>query len=97
MDKKEKIINAIFMAIDEVNEKLPREHRIEKSPQAPWLGPASRLDSMGLIFLIVAIEKKIKEKLGVDIKIANEKMIFLQDSPLQNADRLASHISLLLR
>ena len=96
METSDKIINTIFKAVDEVNKKLPQERRLERSIDAAWLGPSSKLDSLGLVFLIVAVEKNIKEDFGVAIRIVGEKIASLNNSPLRSAGSLARHIQSLL-
>jgi len=96
MTKRERVIQAIFSAVDEVNEQLPKEEQLEKSIDTVLFGGSGKLDSLGLVTLIVATEQKIEEQFGVTITIADEKAMSQKDSPLKTIGTLADYISLLL-
>lgn len=90
-----KIIQVIFSAIDEINQQLPKEQRLEKSIDAVLFGRSGKLDSLGLVNLIVATEQKIEEKFGVTMNLADERTMALENSPFETVRTLADHISLL--
>ena len=54
MIKNERIIQAIFSAINEVNHLMPDEKQLEKSVNTALSGTSSELDSLGLVNLIIA-------------------------------------------
>ena len=90
-----KIIQVIFSAIDEINQQLPKEQRLEKSIDAVLFGRSGKLDSLGLVNLIVATEQKIEEQFGVTMNLADERTMALENSPFETVRTLADHISLL--
>ena len=61
MTKKEKIITAVYAAIDQLNELLPENSRLEKSLYAPLVDKSGKLDSLAIVNLVVATEEKIDE------------------------------------
>ena len=63
----EKIIQSIYSAIDEINQQLPVEQRLDKSIDMVLLGSSGRLDSLGIINLIVLTEQEVEKKLGAKI------------------------------
>ena len=96
MTMNERVLQAMFKAMDEVNQVLPKEQRLEKSVDTVVLGNQGTLDSLGLVNLIVAIEQKIEEEFGVTIIMTDEKIILEDDRPVKTIGTLAEDISLIL-
>lgn len=90
---KQRIAETIFNIIDEINEQLPHDARIDKSVETILLGASSVLDSMGIVFLIVATEKKFKEEFAVDVKLTNDVNIFRENNPLRTVGTFIDYIS----
>ena len=95
--KDERIIQTIFSAIDEINQQLPKEQRLEKSNGAVLFDRLGNLDSMGLVSLVVAVEQKIEEEFGIMIVLTDEKVMSQKYSPFRNVKTLSNRISTLLR
>jgi len=72
MERIEVVKKAVFEAIDEVNEMLSEEYKLQKSPDTVLLGESSSLDSVGLVSFIVAAEEHINTDLGVSISLVDE-------------------------
>ncbi|SVD51779.1 uncharacterized protein METZ01_LOCUS404633, partial [marine metagenome] len=53
------IIDLIFDTIDKFNNEYSDEIQLEKSSHTALLGQGSKLDSLGLINLIVAVEQNV--------------------------------------
>ncbi len=68
-----RVLAAVFGAIDDANQLLPAEHHVEKSLDAPILGPTAELDSMGFINLIAALEERIEAELGVTLSLVGRE------------------------
>lgn len=96
MTKNERIIQAIFSAVDEVNQQLPKEQQLEKSIDTVLFGQSGRLDSLGLVNLIVTTEQRIEEEFGVPITLANERAMSQNNSPFKTIGTLADYTALLL-
>lgn len=92
----ERVLRAIFRAVDEVNQILPKEQRLEKSVDSVVLDNTGRLDSLGLVNLIVAIEQKIEDEFGVTVNITDERVMLRNDSLVKTMGMLAADISLVL-
>ena len=97
MISQEKITQVIFNAIDDLNQLLPRDRRLEKSQETVLSGPVGGLDSLGLINLIVATEQKIQEELNVAISLADGKAMALPYNPFESIGTLAGYISVILK
>ena len=89
MIEKEKIIQAIFSAIDDLNEQLAPEKQLEKSASTVLFGKSAKLDSLGFINLIVAIEEKVEEAFDVIVAIADERAMSQASSPFKTVETLA--------
>ncbi len=92
MSNQEIVLASIYRAIDELNELEPTERRIEKMPDTPLYGPASVLDSLGLVNLIIAIENEVDESCGATLTIADERAMSRKESPFRTIQSLADYI-----
>ena len=92
----ERVPEAIYRAIDEVNELLPKDHRMKKSVDTALYGRTGSLDSLGLVNLIVSVERKIEEEFNVGIVLADEKLMSQKNDPFRSVLSLAGHVAMLL-
>lgn len=90
MTQRERITRAVYDAIDEINEQLPRARRLGKSTEAALLGPGGRLDSLGVVSLIAATQQKIEEALCVRFTLADGELISI-DLPTVEAIEGSTH------
>jgi hypothetical protein len=60
MDRYEQVTQAIYAAMDEVNDLLGPERALEKSPDTTLIGEAGTLDSQEFISLAVALEENVE-------------------------------------
>lgn len=93
MSQQERIVEAIFTALDELNETLPKERRIPKMKEAVLYGPAGSIDSLGLTLLIVSLEQKIEQEFGTEVTLVS---MTDDQSPFQTVQTLADHVARLL-
>ncbi len=91
---KENIIKIIFNSINEINTLY--DYDIEKTLTTPLFGPASALDSLGLVNLIVSVEDAINTEFNTQISIADEKAMSQTRSPFRNVESLTDYILFLL-
>ena len=90
------ILNLIYAAIDEVNPALPPDRQIEKSPETQLFGRGSRLDSLGLVNLVVATEARLMDS-GAVVSLADERAMSQKQSPFRTVETLCDYISAVLR
>ena len=88
-------LNLVYEAIDEINETL--DAPLEKLEDLVLFGKGSQLDSMGLVGLIVTVERLVDEKYGNSITLANEKAFSLSSSPFRTPATLAEYVDELLK
>lgn len=88
----EKIRGVIYEAIDALNDSLPKERRIEKSPQSSLFDETGAVDSLGLTLLIVSLEQKLEEQLGLRVTLVSDMAPSSEGGPFQNVYTLTNHI-----
>lgn len=92
----EKTIQVIFQAIDELNEQLPREEKLEKSVDRVLFGSGGNLDSLRLVSLITTLEQKLEEQFGVTVVIFDHLASSENDNPFTTVNSLAEFLTPIL-
>src|SRR5438132_5621576 len=77
----ERISKAVYAAVDELNEQLPKGVQVEKSLDAPLYGAAGKLESLDFVTLIMEVEEKINAEFHTEITITDEHLLTKQKSP----------------
>ena len=90
------VLDIINKSIDEVN-KLNKRYKLSKKTSAPLIGSSSNLDSLGLVNLILNIEKNIEEKFSLSLVLADEKAMSQEKSPFKDINSLNKYICLMVR
>ena len=96
MSKNERIKKVIINSIEEINQQLQKENQLEKSTNTILFGKDGKLDSLGLVNLLVIIEQNIEDELQVIITLADERAISQRNSPFRTVKTLADYIEMLL-
>lgn len=99
MTDRDAVLISVYRAIDTVNEQLPDEDRVEKAPNAALYGDHGKLDSLGLITLMFAVEKQIETDFGKTISLAAESSLAPgnnSDDPFRRVDLLVDWLTTLL-
>lgn len=94
MDR-EKIKDIVYKAIDKINEGLPESQRLPKLPETCLFGDQGLLDSLGLVNLIVGLEKTLSKETGVFIALAQKRSLKNSINPFSTIGSLIDHIDLL--
>ena len=90
-DKAGKITKIVYKAIDELNEQLAEQNRLEKALETPILGSTGRLDSVGFVNLIVLVEDKCQEEFGLPISLT-EDVGGVDDSAFKNIGNFINYL-----
>jgi len=96
MEIKEKILEAVYDAIREVNEQVDEEQQLELSNETIFVGDGSKLDSIGLVNLIVSVEQNIEDMFGLSLTLADEKALSQEQSPFRTVGSLVEYVELLI-
>jgi acyl carrier protein len=86
------IVLQIEKALEELNLQLPPDAQLEVSPDAILLGPDGRLDSLGLVNLILLIEERMANKFGAAISLTDESTLSRPEAVFRDVQTLAGHI-----
>lgn len=97
INDKDKIFQSMYSAIDTVNGQFSEEMQLEKSPDTVLFGEGSRLDSLGLVNVIIAIEQKVEEDFETPVSLTDERAMSQKNSPFRTVRTLADYIFLLLQ
>lgn len=92
----EKIVQIVFDVIDETNAELPTDRKIEKSKDAILFGKSGKLDSLGIVNFIVAVEDRVREEFGILITLADEQAMSQKNSPFRTVSSLSTYIAELM-
>lgn len=97
MPNHEKIVQAVYNAVDEMNEQLPKGVKIEKSLDAGLYGSTGKLESIDVVGFIIEVEDQIKSEFGVSITIADDRAMSQKNSPLLTLGSLTAYLEELLK
>ncbi|HEY0872036.1 MAG TPA: acyl carrier protein [Vicinamibacterales bacterium] len=93
MSSHERVMTIIYRAIDDVNSQLPAGSRLRKEPETVLFGREAGLDSLGLVNLIVGLEKHIEQDLGRTVPLTDPELLSAAESPFATVESLARHIT----
>jgi len=94
MPDKERILKAVYSAIDEVNKQLSKGTYLNKSPDEVLYGKSGKLESLDFVTLIMEVEEKVKEEFGVDaITIEDENLLSKEKSPFSTISTLTDYLA----
>ncbi len=88
----EKIQSLLWSAVDELNLQLRRDQRLAKSTEERLTGEGGRLDSLGLINLLVLTEQRIESEFGCQVMLADDQALAAESSPFATLGTLAEHV-----
>lgn len=97
MPEKERILQVIYQAVEEVNELFPKDQRLEKKPETRLYAEGGGLDSVNLVRFIIETEQKLEEELDITISIASERAFSMKNSPFLSINALAEFITKLIQ
>lgn len=97
MANNERITNAVYAAVDELNKQLPKGAQVEKAPDAPLYGSSGKLESLDFVTLIMEVEEKINAEFGTEITIADENLLSKQNSPFSSVRTLIEYLEEVLK
>lgn len=91
-DKRRQALNAIYFAMDQINTERSPDKLLEKEETTHLFGIGANMDSLELVTLILAVESKVSNQLGVAVTLADEKAMSQRNSPFLTVKTLADYI-----
>lgn len=85
----------VFNAIEMVNNLRIDEDQIPVEASTELFGPGGHLDSMGLVGLLLDIEKSLDNE-GYPVSLSDDRAMSQRNSPFQNVQSLVTYIEGLL-
>ena len=85
------------IAIEELNEQLEDNEKIEFSPDIRFIGSKACIDSITFVTLISIIEELIEDKYNKTIHLVNEKAFSQKRSPFYSIETMTAYIEELLK
>lgn len=93
MADKARIEKAVYAAIDEINMQLPPQKKLDKTHDTILMGDGGRLDSLGVVNLILMTEEMIEDEFGVLVNIADQETTSQNGNPFKNVHTLIDYIA----
>jgi acyl carrier protein len=88
----ERISKAVYAAVDDLNQQLPKGVQIDKSLDAPLYGASGKLESLDFVTLIMEVEEKVNAEFGSDITIADDNLLSREKSPFSSLRTLIEYL-----
>ena len=85
------IQTTILTAMESINMAREPDEQLEIGPEAPIFGPDSKLDSLGLVSLLIDIEDSFADQ-GIEISLSDERAMSQQRSPYRDVSTLVAYI-----
>ncbi len=92
MADRNRITQAVYLAVDELNSQLPPGVSVEKSLEASLYSAGGKLESLDFVTLIMEVEEKINAEFGTNITIADENLLSKQKSPFSTLATLIEYL-----
>src|SRR5271169_2478778 len=87
-----RIEEIVLDAIRAANRTRKPDEELVVAADAPLFGPGSRLDSLGLVVLLVDIEEALHAE-GLDVTLSDEKAVSRTRSPFRSVPAMVSYIA----
>jgi hypothetical protein len=88
----DEIQQIVLGALAGLNMARDSTQQLEVSPVAPIFGPGSKLDSLGLVGLVIDIEDGLRD-LGIAVTLSDERAMSQTQSPFRDVPSLVAYIS----
>jgi hypothetical protein len=85
----------LYQCLEQLNELLGNDHRLQKSPVTPLAGPAGGLDSLAFVNLVALVEEACQERFGRTVFLTDGNGQHARD-PFESVATLAEYIELVL-
>jgi acyl carrier protein len=85
------VTQSVFAALGAFNES---EHQnVVASPETVLLGSGGAVDSLGLVRLVMGVERQIEDDFGTAISLTDEKAMSQRNSPFRSMGTLIEYIT----
>ena len=95
-ERREQVLSIILEALENLNQELPENERVEVGPTTPLFGPDASLDSLSLVSVIVDVETALTITWDVPISLTDDRAMSREVSPFTDVGALTDYIMELL-
>lgn len=92
MSNRERVLSAVYSAVDQLNKQLPAGVVIEKSLDAPLYGKSGKLESLDFVTFIMEVEERVRDEFGIDVMVADENLLSKDRSPFSTLGTLTDYL-----
>jgi acyl carrier protein len=85
----------VFATLDELNAQRSASNRLAKSADTILAGEGGSLDSLAFVNLVVGIERRLDEELGLVVTFFDDDAMDLAAGPFRTVGALIDHIAAL--
>lgn len=96
MADRDRVLQAVYRAVDELNKQLPKGVSVPRAPDAVLYGQTGKLESIDVVTLIMELEDQIKAEFGTAITIADDRAMSRENSPFLTVGTLTDYVAELL-
>jgi hypothetical protein len=89
MPTEQQLRSILHRCIRELAEQSGQSYNVEDD--TPLLGPASAVDSLGLVMIVTTFEAAVNEEFDSAIVLANEKAMSMRHSPFRSVSALSEY------
>jgi acyl carrier protein len=89
MPTEQQLRSILHRCIREIAEQSGQSYNVEDD--TPLLGPASAVDSLGLVMIVTTFEAAVNEEFDSTIVLANEKAMSMRHSPFRSVSALSEY------
>lgn len=96
MSNHERVLKAVYAAVDELNAQIGVGAHVEKSLDEVLYGKDGKLESLDFVTFIMEVETKMNEEFGLDLMITDEDLLSKQKSPFSTMGNLVEYLEKLV-
>ena len=95
--ERQQILSLVYASIETINEMETDEDKLELREDTFLFGRESKLDSLGLVNLIVDIEQRLSDELGIEVILTDERVMSEDSNVFECVKTLVDYISYILK
>jgi len=84
------VTESVRRAVAEFNQ--GEERPLSDAPTTVLLGPEGAVDSLGLVRLVMTVERQVEDDFGVAVSLTDEKAMSQRNSPFRNIGSLVEYV-----
>ena len=91
------VLEAIYRAIDDLNDVRAADAEVPKSLDACLTGDAGAFDSLAFVNFVVALEQRLEVRLGTPVSLLDDERLDPEAGPFRTVATLVDHLEQMYR